>query len=64
MTLILNAFIVKKEMNAEERKGVILFYRDNRKAIFNYWWKSLLSGIKSLYNLDRVMDIDGKKKKK
>lgn len=56
-TLILNTFIIKKNMDedlADDKKtGTILFYRDTKRSIFNYWWKSILSGIKSAYNLDR-----------
>lgn len=56
-TLLLNTFIVKKDMNGEvekdKRTGVILFYRDTKRSIFNYWWKSLLSGLKFAYRLDK-----------
>jgi Domain of Unknown Function (DUF748) len=64
LTLILQSFILKKNMTKDERKGTVLFYRSDHKAIFNYWWKSILSGVKSLFNLDRFMEIDGKKKKR
>lgn len=30
------------------RAGIISFERDKKKSIFNYWWKSILSGIKSI----------------
>ncbi len=30
------------------REGTIAFERDKKKSLFNYWWKSLLSGIKSI----------------
>lgn len=34
--------------NHSFRKGSIAFERDKKKSIFNFWWKSLLSGIKSI----------------
>ena len=33
--------------NGFMRKGIIYFKRDTTKAIFNYIWKSTLSGLKS-----------------
>jgi hypothetical protein len=64
LTFLLN-LVVKDDMNTKGKEdnntGTILFYRDPRKSIFNYWWKSILSGIKSVYNLDKIMDTDGKK---
>ena len=56
MTMILQAFVLKKDMDKNKRQGTILFYRDSHRSVFNYWWKSILSGIQSLYNLDRIMD--------
>lgn len=57
-TFILNTFIFRKNMDEkvpeEKRTGTVMFYRDNRKSIFNYWVKSLMSGIKSAYNLDKL----------
>lgn len=35
-----------KNTPAEKRTGTISFERDRKRQIFNYWWKSLLSGIK------------------
>jgi hypothetical protein len=49
-TLLINAFIEndldKKDPRAK-RQGDIHFVRDQNKFIFNFWWKSLLSGIKA-----------------
>lgn len=45
-----NALVVKKnnlQSNKSFNKGTISFERDKKKSIFNYWWKSLLSGIKT-----------------
>jgi len=64
VTLLLNTLVrnnMDDNVSKSKKTGTILFYRDKKKAIFNYWWKSLLSGIKSVYNLDKVMDTDGKK---
>ncbi|MBT1702413.1 DUF748 domain-containing protein [Chryseosolibacter indicus] len=64
-TFLLNTFIIKKNMDErfpdEERKGEIDFERDKSKSIFNYWVKSLLSGIKSAYNIDKLEDSRIKK---
>ena len=57
-TLLLNAFIIRKNMDEDvkddKRKGAIGFDRDTKRSVFNYWWKSVLSGIKSAYNLDKL----------
>ena len=29
---------------------------DKTKSIFNYWFKSLLSGVKSAYKIDKIQD--------
>jgi hypothetical protein len=60
--------VVKKDMDdnlpTDKKNGTIQFYRDTHKSVFNYWWKSILSGIKSVYNMDKITDTDGSKKKK
>jgi hypothetical protein len=59
-TFILNAFIIRKDMDKKvpeaKRTGTISFERDPSKSIFNYWWKSVFSGIKSAYNLDKIKE--------
>jgi hypothetical protein len=64
-TFVLNAFIIKKNMDGnmpeEKRQGEIEFERDKRRSVFNYWAKSLFSGIKSAYNLDKLDDSRMKK---
>lgn len=47
-TFAANAFILKKNNTPKNgmRAGPIAFERIQRKSVFNYWWKSLLSGIK------------------
>lgn len=65
-TLLLNTFVIKKNMDEDveqdDRSGEIGFSRDPRRSVFNYWWKSLLSGLKDAYNLDDL-PISGKKSK-
>lgn len=57
-TFIMNAFIFRKNMDEdvpeEKRKGTVMYQRDNTRSIFNFWVKSLVSGIKSAYNLDKT----------
>jgi hypothetical protein len=56
-TFIINTFVLKKNMDdrlpAEKRTGTVLFYRDTTRSTFNYWWKSLSSGLKSAFHLDK-----------
>jgi hypothetical protein len=49
-TFLLNTVVKNdkdKTMPVENRTGTITFERDQRRQIFNFWWKSLLSGIKN-----------------
>lgn len=64
ITLIIQTFIIKKDMNNSKSPGAILFYRDPHRSVFNFLWKSVLSGIKSIYNLDRIMDTHRSTKKR
>jgi hypothetical protein len=56
-TFLINTIIKNdkdKSMPTDKRTGTIEFERDRRRQIFNFWWKSLLSGIKaSVLNADR-----------
>jgi hypothetical protein len=47
-SFIANTFAVKSD-NSEEnpRIGEVSFERDHKKSVFNYWWKSLQSGLES-----------------
>ncbi|MEZ5103467.1 MAG: hypothetical protein R2757_03145 [Draconibacterium sp.] len=50
-TFVLNQFGIKNSNLSSEKsykKGEISFERDRKKSIFNYWWKSVLSGIKDV----------------
>lgn len=65
VTFLLNTFIrndMDRTIATDKKTGTILFYRDHHRAIFNYWWKSLLSGIKSVYNLDKITNTHTNKK--
>jgi hypothetical protein len=48
-----------KNTDKEKRMGVIDFERDRRRAIFHYWWRSVLTGIKS-----SMVEAPAKKEKK
>ncbi len=69
-TFIINAFVVRKNLDEkvphEKRMGTIAFERDRTRGVFNFWWKSLFTGVKSAFNLDRaeatVERLKGKKK--
>jgi hypothetical protein len=65
---ILNNFIIRKNVDEkdpeEKRTGTINFYRNVHRSVFNYWWKSLLSGLRSAFDLDRFNDRDNRKNRK
>lgn len=58
-TFLLNTFLIKKEMtkdmDKDKRTGTISFDRDQHRSLFNYWWKSVLSGVISAFNLDKLV---------
>ncbi len=50
-TFITETFVLNKDNLKEDnsyQEGKISFERDKKKSIFNYWWKSLFSGIKDI----------------
>ncbi len=57
-TFLINAFVVRKNLDekvaTDKRTGDISWERDRTRSIFNYWWKSLFTGIKSAFNLDKI----------
>ena len=59
-TFLLNTFLKSdkdKSVPTAKRTGEISFERDKRRQIFNFWWKSLLSGIKgTIGNSSRKKD--------
>ena len=47
-SLLANTFKIKSDNTGNDlRSADINFKRDPKKSVFNYWWKSLLSGLKS-----------------
>lgn len=50
-TFLANSFVIEEQNlkgNSSYEKGEISFERDPKKAAFSYWWRSLLSGFKSI----------------
>jgi hypothetical protein len=48
-SFVANTFVIKGKNTSKDglRKGKIKFQRIKHKGIFNYWWKSLFSGLKN-----------------
>jgi len=47
-SFLANTFKIKSRNTSENpRIGTIKYKREPQKSVFNYWWKSLLSGLKS-----------------
>lgn len=66
-TLLINAFIEKdldKNDPRPKRIGDIHFARDENKFIFNFWWRSLLSGLKSATGIPGAKEDKGVSAKK
>ncbi|MEO0332522.1 MAG: DUF748 domain-containing protein, partial [Bacteroidota bacterium] len=57
-SLFANAFVVKSDNPKAVffRVGEIDYEHDSSRSIFSYWWRSLLSGIKSSIGMDRVAE--------
>lgn len=59
-SFILNVLFARKNKNDEvrtaKRNGTISFERDKKRSIFNYWWKSLATGIKSGNSINEILD--------
>ncbi|MEX2231553.1 MAG: hypothetical protein WD824_05300 [Cyclobacteriaceae bacterium] len=57
-SFMMNTFIFRKKMDEkvpeEKRTGQVMHIRDDSRSIFNFWIKSVVSGIKSAYNLDKM----------
>ncbi len=50
-SFIVNSFVLHKDNLRDSnnfREGTINFERDKKRSIFNYWWKSVLSGLKTI----------------
>lgn len=56
-TLLIKTFILKDAETEHwvDHQGKILFYRDPRKSIFHYWWKSLFTGITDAFDLSQFV---------
>jgi hypothetical protein len=68
-SLLLNTILIKKDVlgniSSDQRDGEIHFVRDQKRSVFNYWWKSIFSGVKSAFYIDKIItDGNAKKKKK
>lgn len=51
-SLLANTLKIKSENKGDDlRVGTVEFERAEEKSVFNYWWKSLLSGLKSSIGL-------------
>lgn len=51
LSFLANTFVIKEqniEGNNSYKKGEILRERNKKKAMFNYWWKSILNGLKDV----------------
>ena len=63
-TFLLNTFLIRKnkdeKLAKDKRIGKIDFQRDPNRSIFNYWWNSVFSGIKSSYRLEFSPDKNDK----
>lgn len=56
-TMLVNALIrddMDEKVPEDKRTGKIEFYRLKDRSIFNYWWKSVFSGLKDAFGLDRL----------
>jgi hypothetical protein len=49
MSRIVNSFVIISDnpKHGKMRMGKIEYVRDPKKSIYNFWWKSMLSGVKS-----------------
>lgn len=64
---IANKFVIKSNnptLSGELRKGPVYFLREPNKPIFNYWWKIILSGLKSTISGDDFEDLKLQEKDK
>lgn len=53
ISFLANQLKIKKENSAEDpRMGEVSYQREPQKSFFNYWWKSLRSGLKKSIGID------------
>ena len=65
-SFLANKLIIKSQnpdKKGELKKGEVYFLRDQHKFIFNYWWKLVLSGMKSTLTGNTEEDLREKAKK-
>ena len=66
-TLLINTIFIKKDVfnniTSDERTGTIQYTRDHQRSVFNFWWKSIFSGVKSAFYIDKLTG-DAQKKEK
>jgi hypothetical protein len=67
-TLLINTIFIKKDVfnnvTSDDRTGTIHFTRDQKRSVFNFWWKSIFSGVKSAFYIDKITGDPKKAKKK
>ena len=53
LSFLANTFVVKSAnpLNDKFRAGEMNFKRDKTKSILNYWWKTVLSGLKDVIGI-------------
>jgi len=64
VSLIIKALVKKtidKTDPMDKRTGKIHWERDTQKAILNYWWKSVFSGVKAVFGFENPMKKNYKK---
>ena len=63
-SFFLNVLFAKRnkedEVRMAKRNGTIQFERDKKRSIFNYWWKSLATGITSSNSINGIFQAEGK----
>ena len=53
VSFFINMFVkddLDKSDTKEKRTGTVQMVRDSQRGIFSYWWKSVLSGVKSVFH--------------
>lgn len=55
-TVVLNTILKTNEIKHATLKSKIEFTRDQRRSVFHFWWKSILSGLKAAFITDGKLD--------
>ncbi len=59
-TLLINTMVqnnMDRTDQKDKRTGTIYWKRDPQSGLPSYWWKSILSGLKSVYSLEKVLSL-------